>query len=130
MNNILPVLIAGVMAGVLSYPPTLPASVIALYDYPIVRVALLGAIVWIFKIYPEIGLVLAMSYAILVDDIVKTSESMPYAEGFEAEEISLLPGPADLKQTREIVDSKMINVEMIQDTLRQLQTQIAHLGSR
>jgi hypothetical protein len=129
------VLLAGGLASVTSYPPRLPAYIIAWYDYPIIRVILLAIVSGIGMYVPEIALLLAIGYGIVGEDIIKTaSKKKSDKEGFLASstsnEIQLLPGPSDMLESKNIVAKKTASLDGIQNTLRSLQIQIQSMTSK
>jgi len=133
------VLLTGGLASVTSYPPRLPAYIIAWYDYPIIRVILLAIVSGIGMYVPEIALLLAIGYGIVGEDIIKTaSKKKSDKEGFlasstsndEMEKIQLLPGPSDMLESKNIVAKKTASLDGIQNTLRSLQIQIQSMTSK
>lgn len=129
---VLPGILALGLSTITSYPPTLPVSVIQMYDYPVMRLLVLGGIFYIATILPEIAILLAIVYAILADDIVKTS-SRKKSESFQTSKndyplINLLPGTSDLEDANVITDKKMVSLDTIKDTIQTLEAQIADLS--
>jgi hypothetical protein len=112
-----------------SYPPNLPIRAIELYDYPIVRLLVLGGIFYIGTIIPDVAILLGIVYAILADDIVKTS-SRHVQESFQGSYpmINLLPGVSDVQQANSFADKKVAPLDTIKETIRNLEAQIADLS--
>jgi hypothetical protein len=133
------ILLAGGLASMTSFPPSLPAYIIRGYDYPIIRVILLALVSGIGIYVPEIALLLAIGYGIVGEDIIKSStknkaDTVPdkSKEGFTSsiEQIQLLPGPSDVEESKNIVARKTASLDSIQNTLRSLQIQIESMTSK
>jgi hypothetical protein len=118
------------LSTITSYPPNLPVGVIQSYDYPIVRLLVLGGIFYTAIHLPDLAILLAIVYAILADDIVKTSskvKEMP--EGFsDFQMINLLPGASDVQEANIVSEKKMVSLDMVKDTIQRLESQIADLS--
>jgi phosphate/sulfate permease len=65
--------LAPVMAIMTSYPPTLPQWVIQGFDFPIIRLGLLGVVLLLAFITPITAIVLGVGLAVLMEDILKLS---------------------------------------------------------
>jgi hypothetical protein len=80
--------IAPLIAIMTSYPPTLPRQVIQLFDFPIVRLIGLSLVLVLAFIAPITAIVMGVGFAILMEDILKTSKIgeafriQPQPEGF------------------------------------------------
>jgi len=80
--------IAPLIAIMTSYPPLLPRQVIQLFDFPIFRLIGLSLVLVLAFIAPITAIVMGIGFAILLEDILKTSkigeafQSQPHSEGF------------------------------------------------
>lgn len=125
-------IVALFLAFILSYPPKLPLPVIQAYDYPIIRLLILSGVFYMSWTLPDVGIVFAIGYAILADDIVKTYQRKTNQESFSGGEfqmIHLLPGPSEVQDAHTFANQK-VSVESIQDTIQHLQAQISELSSK
>jgi hypothetical protein len=122
-------IIALILSIVSSYPPTIPMIMIKAYDYPIIRLLLLTGIFYLSTIIPDLIIPIAIVYAILSDDIVKTSSR----EQFQGSPINsyplinLLPGASEIHEARQYSE-KHVSVDSIKDTLQKLEAQISDLS--
>jgi hypothetical protein len=130
---ILGLIVSSVVSMVVAYPPNLPSSVIQLYDYPIVRLIILGSIFYGSLIIPDFIIPIAIVYAILSDDIVKAfSRKSQDAESFMSQQyplINLLPGASDVQVAKDYSrKQEQDSLSMLKNTLKQLELQIADLS--
>lgn len=122
-------IIALILSIVSSYPPTIPAIMIKAYDYPIIRLLILSGIFYLSTIIPDLIIPIAIVYAILSDDIVKTSSR----EQFQGRPINkyplinLLPGASEVQEAKHFSE-KQVSVDSIKDTIQKLEVQIADLS--
>lgn len=122
--------LALVMSLILSYPPNLPAYAIQYYDYPIVRMLIIGGAFALTYLEPSVAIVLAMGYAILADDINKTHSKVSNTdnEQFVSQEfISLLPGQTDVLDAEKVMDYKEAQMSGLLNTVKKLEAQIESL---
>ena len=125
------VILALGLSTITSYPPALPINIIQMYDYPIIRLLVLGGIFYIALHYPDVSILLAVVYAILADDIVKTSTRLKSEEFRNSKDfplINLLPGTSDIQEANEVSEQKMVSLDMIKDTIQRLESQVADLS--
>lgn len=134
---ILGLILALALAVILSYPPQLPPNVVKAYDYPIIRLLVLSGIFGLAYFSPEHAIILAMAYAILADDIVKTSARVREKEGFVSSTagfnmINLLPGPTEVQDASKIVSNTngQISLDTLLGTIKQLETQVQDLSRK
>ena len=126
---LLGLIIALILSVVSSYPPTIPMIIVKAYDYPIIRLILLSGIFYLSTIIPDLMIPIAIVYAILSDDIVKTSSREQF-QGRSVNSyplINLLPGASEVHEAREYSE-KHVSVDSIKDTLQKLEAQIADLS--
>lgn len=117
------------LSVVSSYPPTIPKPFISAYDYPIIRLLVLSGIFYLATIIPDLIIPIAIVYAILSEDIVKTI-SREHFQGSPVSKyplINLLPGISDVQEARQYSE-KQVSLESIKDTLQKLEAQISDLS--
>lgn len=122
-------IIALILSIVSSYPPTIPMIMIKAYDYPIIRLLLLTGIFYLSTIIPDLIIPIAIVYAILSDDIVKTSsrEQFQGSPNNSYPLINLLPGASEIHEAKQYSE-KHVSVDSIKDTLQKLEAQISDLS--
>lgn len=122
-------IIALILSIVSSYPPTIPAIIVKAYDYPIIRLLVLSGIFYLSTIIPDFIIPIAIVYAILSDDIVKTN-SREHFQGKGNNEyplINLLPGAREVQEAKQFSE-KQVSLESVKDTLQKLEAQISDLS--
>lgn len=125
---ILGLMIALGLSVVSSYPPTLPIHIFTAYDYPVIRLLVLGGIFYGSLVVPDLVIPIAIVYAILSDDIVKTHSRKSSEEQFQSYPlINLLPGTSEVQEAKEFSE-KHVSIGTIQNTIQQLEAQIADLS--
>lgn len=137
---ILGLILALALAVILSYPPQLPPNVVKAYDYPIIRLLVLSGIFGLAYYYPEFAIILAIAYAILADDIVKTSarvkgegnENFTSASASGFNMINLLPGPSEVQEASKFVGNTngQVSLDTLLGTIKQLETQVQDLSRK
>lgn len=113
-----------VLAPLLSYPPTLPGIVISLYDYPIIRLLSLSVIVLTAYIMPEIAIILGIAYAILSEDIMKTTGKLgDTGESFQTM-LNLVPQETDVNDARHINSQTTKSLDNVMTMVKKLETEL------
>ena len=126
---VLGLIIALILSIVSSYPPTIPMIIVKAYDYPIIRLLALIGIFYLSTIIPDLMIPIAIVYAILSDDIVKTSSREQF-QGRPVHSyplINLLPGASEVQEAKQYSE-KYVSIDSIKDTLQKLEAQISDLS--
>lgn len=114
-------LLALVLTPILSYPPTVPPVIVSLYDYPIVRLLSLLLIGFLAYVLPEAAIILGIAYAILSEDIMKTTRGE--SEAFH-DILNLVPHENDVDEAKRFIDPSSRTLENAMSMVKRLETEL------